>query len=376
MLRKAIASFINLQHVQILRVQDRQDEDLLTYMRQHEVSQYLDLKWGPACLRSAKAIGDALLSSHSPFTRLSSPMLSPSSAVILAQQAPGSVSTLADRITCLELHFDDSSDSMDARMLEMSDLFRKAFTAAINMEAVHIGFPSHRPLSLPLRTIFHDVRWKRLIAFGIQGWKLDAQEIVDFAQRHQERLKGLRLRDVLLRDGSTWKDVLIFLRSEMQRLDWISLRRIGYAQKFDRYWAAQGHEVPDDPPGGDSDDDDDDLYEVSDADSGEHGEDGEDGENDDHHQREMEDSNDEFDSVSDSDHGNDSDDGYAPDDTEMQFPDLNSPATPNSVPWCTCNGLEDLAEDLDDDDGIIVDNNKRKRWERWVLRRCPEHDHR
>lgn len=363
-LRNAITSFTDLQHVQILRVQDGMDERLLTYLRQHRESQYLQLEWGPACLRSAKAIGDALLLTNSPFTRLSSPMLSPSSAVILVQQAPGSVSTLADRITCLELHFDDSSDLMDARMLELSGLFRKAFTAATNMEAVHIGFPSHRPISLPLDTLFHGVKWRRLVAFGIQGWKLDTDEIIDFARRHQERLKGLRLRDVMLKEGSMWRDVLLYLRSEMQRLDWVSLRRIGYAHKFDEYRASQGHEVPDDPPGGDSDDEGDDLYGVPDSDS--------EGDGEEYHQSDDDLPDDDTASAGSSDDDNNSDTVFGPEDAEMQFPDLNSPTTTNT-PWCTCNESEVSVEDLGDD-GTFVDPEKRKRWEKWVLGRCPEHD--
>lgn len=361
-LKRAICAFVKLQHVQILRVQDREDERLLTLMRHQEDTTWplIELKWAPACLHSTKTIGAALLASQSNCTRFSSPTLSPQSAVVLAGHPPRSFSMLAQRLTCLELHFDDGQD-LDMRMSELSELFKIVFTAAVNMEAVHVGFPSHRPLSLPLETLFHNVQWRMLIAFGVQGWKLDAEEIISFARRHRERLKGLRLRDVLLKDGSMWKDILGVLRNEMQRLDWVSLRRIGYSRPFDEYWANPGIEVPDDPPGGasESDDDaDDDLYPADTDDEDSHS-----------------DFDSDYDMEPDSD-DDDSDDEHGPAAHAMDFPSrLNSPDTPNSMPWCNCNGQR-YPESVDElgDDGTFVDNQKRKVWEKWVLGRCPEHD--
>lgn len=357
-----MSAFINLQHVQILRVQDREDDKLLTLIRQHEevTRNFIELRWAPACLHSTKTIGAALLASQSSCSKFSSPMLSPQSAAVLTRHPPSSFSMLAERLTCLELHFDDGYD-LDIRMQELGGLFNTVFTAAINMEAVHIGFPSHRPLSLPLESIFHSVKWKKLIAFGVQGWKLDGDEIISLARRHREKLRGLRLRDVLLKDGSMWKDVLGFLRNEMLRLDWVSLRRCGYAKRFDEYWANPGIEVPDDPPGGasESDDESDDLYRA-DSDAGTSG----DG-----------DSNFGSEYFSPSEH-EESDDEHGPAAHTIHFPSrLNSPDTPNSIPWCSCNG-QNYPESVEDlgDDSTFVDNAKRKMWEKWVLGRCPEHD--
>ncbi|KAJ9627072.1 hypothetical protein H2203_003533 [Taxawa tesnikishii (nom. ined.)] len=354
-------------HVQILRVQDRDDERLLNLVRHnHELAHLVQLQWAPACMHSAKTIGAALLASHSKtFSRFSSPMLSPVSAVTQAEHPPSSFSRLAERLTCLELHFDDGSD-LESRMQELSSLFKTVFTAAINMEAVHVGFPSHRPLDLPLEALFHDVRWKRLVAFGVQGWRLNADEIIALARRHRDRLKGLRLRDVLLKEGSMWKDVLGFLRDSMLRLDWVSLRRIGYAKYFDEYWAHAGHEIPDDPPGGASESDDDsdmELYEPTDA-----------GHEDSDVDRGTVSDFGGSEDITDSEH-DDSDDEHGPRAHEMDFPPLHSPDTPSSVPWCNCNGnnYPNSVEDLGDD-GIFVDNTKRKMWEKWVMRRCPEHD--
>ena len=364
-------AFVSLQHVQILRVQDQEDEKLLTYIRYHQnFPQVVELKWAPACAHSAKTIGTALLESRSPCSRFSSPMLSPQSALVLAENPTGSFSTLAERLTCLELHFDDGyfddNTDLEIRMFELSHLFKTVFQAAVNMEAIHVGFPSHRPIGLPLETIFHNVTWSKLIAFGIQGWRLHDHEIIAFATRHKERLRGLRLRDVMLREGSMWKSVLRFLREEMRRLDWASLRRIDYAVHFDTVWENAGIELPDDPPGGLSSDD-----EESDSENEDYGDEEAEENDETNHSTTASD----WDSINNSDSENEEDGeerGRAA--HEMDFPPLNSPDTPSSAPWCNCNrraypvSVDDLG-----DDGLSVDTKQWKMWEKWVLGRCPEH---
>ncbi|KAI4721496.1 hypothetical protein E4T48_02236 [Aureobasidium sp. EXF-10727] len=363
-LRKAMKAFVALQHVQILRVQDQEDERLLTYIRYHQnMTHFVELKWAPACAHGAKTIGTALLESRSPCSRFSSPMLSPQSALVLAENPTGSFSTLAERLTCLELHFDDGyfddNTDLEIRMFELSHLFKTVFSSAVNMEAIHVGFPSHRPIGLPLETIFHHVKWTKLLAFGIQGWRLHSDEIIAFAQRHKDRLRGLRLRDVMLRDHSTWKSVLGFLRTEMRRLDWVSLRRIDYATHFDTVWENAGMELPDDPPGG-----------LSSSDSESESEDGY------WDEVEQQASTSDWDSIDNSDADTDEEDedrGRAA--HEMHFPPLNSPDTPVSGSWCNCNGRPfPLGGDELGDDGVSVDTRKWKMWEKWVLGRCPEHD--
>ncbi|KAL0255124.1 hypothetical protein SLS55_009653 [Diplodia seriata] len=357
-LKHALAAFTSLQHVQILRVQDRETATLLSYIRQHEdLNQLVELRWAPACSHSAKTLGAALLESRSPCSRFSSPMLSPQSAIVLASHPPKAFTALAERLTCLELHFDDGTD-LDNKMRELSDLFKLVFNAAKNMQAVHVGFPSHRPLSLRLEEIFHNVRWDKLLAFGIQAWRLDADEIIALAQRHRDRLKGLRLRDVLLKDGSMWKDVLAFLRDDMIRLDWVSLRRIGYARHFDEQWAVAGAEVPDDPPGGASESDDESDWDP-------------------HATAEQDDSEISLEDMTDSSSDHDvSDDDNGPEEEGMDFP-MISPDTPSSVPWCNCgrNSFLESPEALGDN-GFFVSNAQRKIWEKWVVRRCPEHSQR
>ncbi|KAI4692187.1 uncharacterized protein J4E84_003155 [Alternaria hordeiaustralica] len=349
----ALQRFTSLQHIQILRLQDQEDAVLITYMRGHNELNGLVPTWPPACLHSAKTIGQALLESESPCSRFSSPMLSPQSVLGAASNPPSTLGILAERLTCLELHFDDSTD-LDVRMRHLTSLSKALFTAAKNIEAVHIGFPSYRPLTLRLEELFHNVKWEKLQAFGIQAWRLNADEILGIARRHRDTLRGLRLRDVLLKEGSMWKDVLPCLRDELSRLDWISLRRIGYEKHFDEQFV-MGAEVPeDDPLGSDSSDESDYDYE---------------------HEHEDPSSGNDADGSSIADTESDAETDEPEQGGTLSFPPM--PDTPASIPWCNCNGHMDGVDVLGDDDGIMVTNQQRKFWEKWVVRKiCTEqHGH-
>lgn len=364
-LREAVASFTSLQHIQLLRIHDDEDSALLAYLRQHDAAQgatLLQLEWTKACIHGSRTIGTALLASNAPCSWFSSPQLSPQSAKFLLQHEPNSLSTLASQLTCLTLHFDDGDD-LDLKMRELSGLFHSIFAAAKNMKAVHVGFPSHRPLNLPLEEVFHHVTWDRLVAFGVQGWKLHADEILALALRHRDRLKGLRLRDVILREGSLWKDVLSGLRDSMHRLEWVSLRRIGYELEFHDRLQAAGAEVPD--------------YLESESESGDEDNDPFEGPSNRSYYSELHDDHFHNDDESEPSHFNDSDDEHGGDAHNLDFPSLDSPVTPASAVWCDCNtrSWADSPEVLGDH-GISVTNSQRKAWEKWVLRRCPEHGER
>ncbi|KAI9807930.1 MAG: hypothetical protein M1825_005236 [Sarcosagium campestre] len=395
-LKKALLSFTSLQHVQILSLQDEPDRHLLDYIRENheQASQFVQLNWTLACVHGSRTIGEALLTARSPFTRFSGPMMSPQGAIALQEKPSLNVLPLASQLTCLELHFEEGHD-LTNRMRLLSNHFGSVFAAATGMMAVHIGFPSRAPLALPLESIFHNVRWERLKAFGIQAWRLDADEIIALARRHRRTLRGLRLRDVQLKDGSMWKDVLGMLHDEMEQLDWVSLRRIGYASTFDAIFGG-AMELPPDygPPGGsDSDDEDgfpahvsvtsgDDTDAVAgnlDGDDDDHtsalsangdidSDDGEDDDDDDngyyHHNHHL--SDDDDDDYDDDDEFGD----HGPHANELSM----DPDTPSSVPWCNCGrGSYPQSADELGDNGRQVDYLQRKTWERWVVGRCPEH---
>ena len=388
-LKAAIASFKSLQLVQLLRVTEDEDLQLLKYMRRHQELR-VPLEWSTACTHSSQTIGQALWSAQVPWWRFSSPMLSPQSALFLVRGQKHSLPTLASRLTCLTLHFDDGTD-LDQKMTELSGLFRDLFRMAEGMQAVHVGFPSYRPLNLPLEAVFHNVTWQKLVAFGVQGWKLDGKEILDMALRHKDRLKGLRLRDVYLKEGSSWKDVLVTLRESMTRMEWVSLRRIGYVRHFEGQ--GQGIEIPDDaaPDESDSETDGDEeeaalgtatdnppATQIS-ADEGDGGVD--DVEVDMHFNGTDDDNDNDNNDIDSTEDDSDSDDEHGPEAHEMDFPDLEDSAeTPTSAPCSNCcNGSREGrgqgcdAEELEDDGGVIS-NTKRKAWEKWVLRRCWDHD--
>ncbi len=347
-LQKAMEAFTSLQHVQILRVQDEADRRLLDFLQERELSgaPLVELKWTPACVHATKTIGEALMQARSPFSRFSGPMMNAQSALAIKEHIPQTVSLLASRLTCLELHFDDGLD-LNERMRELSYVFKIVFSAAKNLQALHIGFPSRLPINLRLEDIFHNVQWEKLRAFGIQAWRLDASEIINLARRHSRTLRGLRLRDVHLKEGSMWKDVLAMLRAEMELLDWVSLRRVDYSKHFDELWAGT-MEVVDDPPAGASDSDDEDDFPTHFSVSEEGFESDEE----------------------DSDYLSDADTDHGPEANEIAL----SPDTPVSLPFCTCSrsSYSATADDLGDN-GLFVLHHQRKLWEKWVVGRCPEH---
>ena len=272
--------------------------------------------------------------------------MNPCSLLSLQRKCPQTLTSLASSLTCLELHFEDVGD-LNTRILELSPFFTTVFFSATHLQAVHIGFPTRTPLDLGLEDVFHYVQWDKLRAFGIQAWRLEAYEIIELVKRHKKTLKGLRLRDVLLKEGSVWKDVLAMLRTEVEHLDWVSLRRIDYSQHFDEI-SARSMEVPDDLPAGGSDSDEEDEFPTHfndlDVDNGSEGDDSD------------------LDSNADTDHG--------PDANEFAL----SPDTPTSMPFCTCShstypcNPDDLG-----DNSRSVTYAQRKIWEKWVCGRCVEH---
>ena len=364
-------------------------------------------------------------------------MMSPQSSLDpLNPRSSPLLQSLAARLTCLELHFDDWTN-LDDKMHQLSGLFKTVFEAATGMQAVHVGFPSRAPLSLPLESIFHHVQWDKLRALGIQAWRLDADSILRLARRHRHSLRGLRLRDVLLTGDSRWKDVLACLREEMTLLDWVSLRRIGYAATFDEV-DAQAMEVPDSYSSTEGESGDESLTPFSsETEDSDHGDDDNnnagapsssggggghgglaagnsglgvvgadvldaDHLDDDDDQDDIDDTSSFASDISDpqltSDHG--------PDAHALALsPDAPAPDTPGSAPWCRCGRRRSSSSAADNagaggssaagasgaaatataapasrvdkedlgDNGRVVSPEQRRMWERWVVGGCMEH---
>lgn len=380
-LKFAITEFSSLQHIQLLRLQDQFDRELLDYLRRNrEVSAPLvQLEWTTACLHATKTIGKALVASKSPASRFSGPMMDPQSAITLRASPRTTISSLSSRLTCLELHFDDPV-GLDDKMRELSPLFKSVFASAVNMQAVHIGFPARSPLSISLEEVFHEVQWEKLRAFGIQAWRLDGDEIIKLARRHRRTLKGLRLRDVLLKEGSKWKDVLAMLRAEMEMLEWVSLRRVGYAAHFDQFVAGtielhnEDHHAGDEITPSDSDDE----WEENAGGANPHNanvdQDQDADDNDENSGSELENENEETtDNDDDESVANSAASDHGPGAENLEL-DID---TPISAAYCTCGrvGWSDDPDDLGDN-GVDVSYTQRKMWEQWVIGRCLEHSSR
>ena len=350
-LKRAMRAFGKLQHVKILKVQDETERQLRQVIERHDnpLEPLVVLDWKLSCVHALQTLGTAMLESESPANRFSGPQMNAQAAHNLKKVPRTLVSQLASKITCLEIHF-DASRHVNAEMRELSDVFRTLFTSARNMEAVHLGFPSRLPLDIRLEDIFHNVHWHRLRAFGIQAWRLDAEEIINFARRHRRTLRGLRLRDVLLKEGSMWKDVLAFLRDEMDTLDWVSLRRIDYSNSFDEKWAASA-DISDIQSFPNSDSDSEDLFDA-------HGDDGDQDEDDS--------------SIGSESDGLSSHNGdHGPLANQIQLlPDTTISASSMSSPFrYRGESLATATADELEDDGTNVEYRQRKMWEEWVVLR-------
>lgn len=361
-LKKAMSAFTNLQHVKVLRVQDETERQLQQVIERHDnpIEPLVVLDWKLACVHALQTVGAALLESGSPVNRFSGPQMNAQAAHSLKQVPRTLVSELAVKLTCLEINF-DATRHVNAEMRELSDVFHTLFSSARNMEAVHLGFPSRLPLDIRLEDVFHNVHWERLRAFGIQAWRLDADEIINFARRHRRTLRGLRLRDVLLKEGSMWKDVLAILHDEMDTLDWVSLRRIDYSNAFDEKWAASA-DISDIQSFPNSDTESEDLFDAHDGEQS-------DDDDDDH--------DDDDDDADDSSIGSESDGlsshnaDHGPRANQIALlPDTTVSASSLSSPFrYRCESLAAAtAEDLEDD-GTNVEYRQRKIWEEWVVSR-------
>lgn len=246
----ALTAFTALQHVQLNPVLDTAMLHLVNFLESRErqgqgLGHLVQLKWAPACEHGLQSLGQAFAVSQSKCNKISIPAMDQDSAAALCSSPVPPLSTFAQNLTSLILQF----ATADAQRLSgLSPHFRGFLSQTVNLEAIHIGFPMAQPLDIRLDEVFHGIRWTKLKALGIQAWRVRPEEIIDIARRHKRSLRGLRLREVLLK-GGRWSNVLQMLRNEMTLLDWVSLRRIDYARHFDTIQAGQGFEI------GDEDDD-------------------------------------------------------------------------------------------------------------------------
>lgn len=231
-LRLAIAAFASLQQVKLLRLQDEADERLLDYIRDSSLETTVSLSWEPACSRAITNLGIALLESKCSSVRFIGPQISPEATLRLRRVPPATLSAVGARLASVDINFHCITD-MTASFTAQSSIFRNFFSAAKNLMTIHLSFPTKLPLDSKLEHFFHRIEWKNLRTFAIQGWRLRSDEIIDFSRRHKRQLRELCLRNVYLRDGSRWRDILAVLHDEMERLEHLDLRGIDYSVHFD-----------------------------------------------------------------------------------------------------------------------------------------------
>jgi hypothetical protein len=237
-LRKALAAFKSLQHVQLLRLQDSADLEMYRLCADEDIRRTIEADPTGAYRRSIINISQLLIEEQSPCNRFSTPHLNPDSAQLLASNMQRDINSPTGKLSkliSLELMF-TGEQNMERTLAPLAGAFNNVLRLAVNLRSFHVGFGGHstqppKPIEIRFDSIFHNVQWNNLAVFGIDGWRLDAQDIINMANRHRYRLRGLRLRNVYLNDGSTWKDVLVNLRTKL-RLEWVSLKNIGYSAQY------------------------------------------------------------------------------------------------------------------------------------------------
>jgi hypothetical protein len=227
----AFAAFTSLQHVSLLSLQNQIDTQFIAFMQNNVFDASMQPSRTAAYLHGVKTLGSALLSSQSPASRLSFPMIDAQTAISLRSIPSQRVQSISSRLECILARFVDP-DEFQASFGQLSGVIESILTCATNLVTLHIGFPRGRPASIPLADVFQNENLTRLRVISLESWRLDAVEIIDLVRRHRNMLGGLRLRGVLLKPGSRWRDVLIFLRQEA-KLTWLSLSDADYAASFD-----------------------------------------------------------------------------------------------------------------------------------------------
>jgi hypothetical protein len=151
------------------------------------------------------------------------------SMIRLLQTPPMMFSALGARLLSLDITF-QSYTGMATTMSKVSRVFHDFFRAARNLTAVHFGVPGNGSAFLPLKQMVYRVQWKRLQTVSLQGWCLDADDIITIVLQHKRQIRDIRLINVHLRDGH-WRDVLGCLREETEQLERIDLHEIDYVRR-------------------------------------------------------------------------------------------------------------------------------------------------
>lgn len=226
----ALTAFKNLEQIRLMPLENDTDKRWLKFLKRYYPEDESNFSWTAACERAVNTLVHAVLVSNSNVQRFSCRIMILQAPLSLRQDSAVTVSAGIAKLKCLELHVVDRMDVPEVRA-QLSWLCREVLRQAVNLEGLHIGFRDC--VSFQLEAVFNNVTLERLKYVGIHMWSLHEDEIINFLHRHRESIKALRLRNVLLKEGSRWDRILRVIRREL-KLKWISLRGIGYvgAQRF------------------------------------------------------------------------------------------------------------------------------------------------
>jgi len=352
-----------------MRVHDQIDRDWTSLVRAHNLPNETDqLRWARASEHAAKSLATAYLSAGAKATRISLRNLQTS--VLLSKSPYNIFSDVSQNLVSLEIQF-DNRPSLDNDLLELSTLFKQGFAAAINLKGLHLGFA--RPISTSFGAVFHDVYWSKLLYIGIGPWHLTSEDITSFLLRHRRTLKCVRLRGVLLKDGSQWLDVLRVLRRDLKRLKWVSLRSVGYSNDIPAHHYHQAEDDSDEDEldmDGDSHSSTENDTEDEDVSSSEGSTSGTQNETDESDEESVQN---EFRHESDDDESeSEAVNGFALADRLMLRHITSIPDAVPRIPKCNCDSGFSW-EDLRSDNLQMPARQLTKWWESWAIKGC-EHD--
>ncbi|KAG9243644.1 hypothetical protein BJ878DRAFT_109570 [Calycina marina] len=368
-IQTALQTFSGLQQIRLMHIQDQIERDWNSFVRTHRIPNESEQhRWARASEHAAKSLGQAYLSASSSASRISIRNLQTS---ILISRAPHTTfQSKLMHLSSMEIQF-DNRPSLDAELLELSTLFQQGFASAINLKGLHLGFA--RPITTSFAAVFHNVYWSKLRYFGIGPWHLTSDDITTFLLRHRESLKCVRLRGVLLKEGSEWLDVVKILRRDLTRLKWVSLRSVGYSKDVPM------HGYPQD----DDEDTDEDNYLSEESDSTDTEESDDEGQTSntnpngplqDVSYEETDD--DEIDDEA-SYHGSETDDSEAGTVNQIALEDeemlRHITSRTDLVARCKCSQGYGW-DDLESDDLQRPPKELWKSWQTWISSRCEKHD--
>jgi hypothetical protein len=370
----ALKSLQNLERLRLFRVMDENDQEYFKYLCYNNGQQYLS--WRHACEHAMETLIAAFLASDSPanifdcrFLDIRPPTSEGQTARLPYASEP--LKMALGRLKGLLLRLvSDNGSTMNSRVDWLSNYCKQLLPFTENLSGLHIAF--ERVVSIPLHDVFHDMSWHSIKYIGVHLWSLDGDELVRLLLR-LPTLRSVRLRQVYLEEGDhklRWKDVLKEIKQNLT-LDWISLFGIGYGDggRAPYYVEDESSESEYHLPS--SDDEHEDEGHLSSED---------DNEGDEHEPQTF---------VIGNIHGDDDDDSDASESDESEesqtegndieddhynIPDaaMEPPASPEHIGISTsqiCDCERDIGDDVP-----FINKLKWQDWERWTVKRCPNHD--